>query len=66
MYATWDFLKRHRTKIGAGLAIAGTLYAAKKVVETKGVREGYFNGVQTYFDRSAVEGADEHIAEVGE
>ena len=34
MYATWDFLKRHKRKIVAGTAVAATFYGAKFLLES--------------------------------
>lgn len=39
MYATWDFLKRHRAKIAAGAAVAGVLVSTKMVVESDLMKE---------------------------
>lgn len=66
MYATWDFLKRHRGKITAGLAISGTLYAAKQLVDSE-LFVGCVSDVQSYFgERNSppAEPADECITEV--
>ncbi|KAI3420379.1 hypothetical protein GPALN_003680 [Globodera pallida] len=45
MYATWNFLKRHRGKIAAGLTVVGTLYSTKKLLETNAVG-AYINSVK--------------------